>query len=316
MIDRYLLRYFLAVIDCGSFSKAARQANVAQPTLSIGIAKLERLLGAVVFHRTSKRVQLTEAGSRFAAHARRIESEFNLAQAEILGLEPRRVLRLGVLATVPMAQIAEIIPAARGRGEIERLQIVSGNERETLQRLSRGQIDAAVSILGPSSRRFAVEPLYTERYLLAVAAGHRLAQKATIAAEELADETMIVRRHCEILAETSRHFTERGVRPFLSFRSTNDEQVLCLVQAGLGITVMPACYRATGILRPALTGFQLRRTIGILYAEHVEAGQYADSPLLAELRSRYADKREVSASPTPRKVTPPKLASKTRMQSM
>jgi hypothetical protein len=88
------------------------------------------------------------------------------------------------------------------------------------------------------------------------------------------------------------------------------------VQAGLGITVMPACYRATGILRPALTGFQLRRTIGILYAEHVEAGQYADSPLLAELRSRYADKREVSASPTPRKVTPPKLASKTRMQSM
>jgi len=306
MIDRYLLRYFLAVIDCGSFSKAARQSNVAQPTLSIGIAKLERLLGAVLFHRTSKRVQLTEAGSRFAAHARRIESEFNLAQAEILGLEPRPVLRLGVLATVPMALIAEALPAARQRGDMERLQIVSGNEREILQRLGRGQIDAAVSILRPSSGRFAGESLYTERYLLAVPSAHRLAEKASIDAEDLADETMIVRRHCEILAETSRHFTERGVRPFLSFRSTNDEQVLSLVQAGLGITVMPACYRTSGVVRPGLTGFQLRRTIGLLYAEHVERGQYADSPLLLELRARFADRREPAASPKPRKATPPK----------
>ena len=44
MIDRYLLRYFLAVIDHGNFSKAAVQCNVSQPTLSVGIAKLERLL--------------------------------------------------------------------------------------------------------------------------------------------------------------------------------------------------------------------------------------------------------------------------------
>ncbi|HLZ99343.1 MAG TPA: LysR family transcriptional regulator, partial [Steroidobacteraceae bacterium] len=62
MIDRYLLRYFLAVIDCGSFSKAAKQLNVAQPTLSVGIGKLERLLGASLFQRTSKRVNITEAG--------------------------------------------------------------------------------------------------------------------------------------------------------------------------------------------------------------------------------------------------------------
>ena len=41
MIDRYLIRYFLAVVDQGSFSRASRQANVSQPTLSVGIAKLE-----------------------------------------------------------------------------------------------------------------------------------------------------------------------------------------------------------------------------------------------------------------------------------
>src|SRR3546814_5358189 len=79
MIDRYLLRYFLAVVDTGSFSKAAAQANVTQPTLSVGIGKLERLIGATLFHRTSQRVHPTEAGSRLLPHARRIENDFNLA---------------------------------------------------------------------------------------------------------------------------------------------------------------------------------------------------------------------------------------------
>ena len=54
MIDRYLLRYFLAVIDHGNFSKAAAQCNVSQPTLSVGIAKLERLLDEISFDAPDK----------------------------------------------------------------------------------------------------------------------------------------------------------------------------------------------------------------------------------------------------------------------
>src|SRR5438270_13800623 len=113
MVDRYLLRYFLAIIDCGSFSKAAKQLNVAQPTLSVGIAKLERLLGTSLFERTSKRVHLTEAGSRLSAHARRIEDEFNLAQASVLESRPARSLRLGVLSTFPLGPLATALRKAR-----------------------------------------------------------------------------------------------------------------------------------------------------------------------------------------------------------
>src|SRR3546814_5006436 len=98
MIDRYLLRYFLAVVDTGSFSKAAAQANVTQPTLSVGIGKLERLIGATLFHRTSRRVHLTEAGSRLLPHARRIENDFNLAVRNAVGATATSVVRLGVLS--------------------------------------------------------------------------------------------------------------------------------------------------------------------------------------------------------------------------
>ena len=291
MIDRYLLRYFLAVIDCGSFSKAARQVNVAQPTLSVGISKLERLLGARLFQRTSKRVQLTEAGSRLAARARRIENEFNLAEADVLDMKPARALRLGVISTVPMAEVAEAVRMTQPDPDCGRLQIITGNERELLQRLSRGQIDVALTIVRRDSERFAGEVLFAESYRLAMHGGHRLAGRATITADELADEPMIVRRHCEVLSETSKHFTDRGVRPFFSFRSTNDEQVLSLVSAGVGITVMPASYRVDGVVNPALSGFDLRREIGLLYAAHSEHLRHAPSNVLATLRARYARRK-------------------------
>ena len=291
MIDRYLLRYFLAVIDCGSFSKAARQVNVAQPTLSVGISKLERLLGARLFQRTSKRVQLTEAGSRLAARARRIENEFNLAEADVLDMKPARALRLGVISTVPMAEVAEAVRMTQPDPDFGRLQIITGNERELLQRLSRGQIDVALTIVRRDSERFAGEVLFAESYRLAMHGGHRLAGRATITADELADEPMIVRRHCEVLSETSKHFTDHGVRPFFSFRSTNDEQVLSLVSAGVGITVMPASYRVDGVVNPALSGFDLRREIGLLYAAHSEHLRHAPSNVLATLRARYARRK-------------------------
>lgn len=288
MIDRYLLRYFLAVIDCGSFSKAAKQMNVAQPTLSVGIGKLERLLGAPLFQRSSKRVQITDAGSRLAAHARRIENEFNLAEAAVLDMRPVRALRLGVLSTFPMSHLADAIRAAKRTADLERLQIVAGSERELLQRLSRGQIEVALTIVRADADRFACEGLFTERYALAVPSAHPLAGKPAIAAEELSDNAMFVRRHCEVLAETSRHFTERGVRPFFAFRGTNDEQVLTLVQAGLGVTVMPASFTLKGVARPLLTGFNLKRQMGLLYAAHADHLRHAASPMLDAIRIRYA----------------------------
>jgi DNA-binding transcriptional LysR family regulator len=233
-------------------------------------------------------VHITEAGSRLAAHARRIENEFNLAESAVVDMQPARALRLGVISTYPMAQIADTIKAAKRSGESERLEIIPGNERELLQRLARGQVDVALTIVRHDSGRFTAEALFTEHYALAIPGGHPLANKETIAAEELSDNTMIVRRHCEVLAETSRHFTERGVRPFFAFRGTNDEQVLSLVQAGLGLTMMPACYAAKGVARPLLSGFNMKRAVGFLYAGHADHYQHAASPMLDALRTRYA----------------------------
>ena len=284
MIDRYLLRYFLAVIDHGNFSKAAAQCNVSQPTLSVGIAKLERLLAKQLFRRTNRRVELTEAGAHLAVHARRIESDFNLFEQSMQEAPARQTLRLGVLATIPTAWIAGFVGAmAKGAGD-ERVELVEGRERDLLEQLGRGRIDAALTLVRGDNQRFEGEILHREGYALALYADHPLSGEPVVAAEQLADNVMIVRRNCEVLGETSRHFTARGVRPFFAARTTSDDRALALVAAGMGVTVMPEGFVCAGVTRPKLAGFDLKRDIGLLYGPHFGPSRAAVSPTFATLR--------------------------------
>lgn len=269
MLDRYLLRYFLAVVDHGNFSRAAQACNVAQPTLSIGIAKLERLVGHALFVRSNQRVELTDAGNRLLGSARRIEREFNAVVQDMAAPEEAPALRLGVLGSIPTAAIAAAV-ARTAPAEHRRLEIVFGSERELVGHLAKARVDVALTLVGRGADRFAERVLLTEGYALALSDRHPLASRNRIAPEELAGETMIVRRQCEALSETSRFFTERGVRPHFALRSTDDDRVLQMVAAGLGLTVMPATAAHPGVARPQLAGFTATRSIGWAAAHHAE----------------------------------------------
>ena len=282
MIDRYLLRYFLAVIDQGNFSRAADACAVSQPTLSVGIAKLERELGQTLLRRTSRRVELTEAGARFAAHARRIEAEFLVAERAVDETPGRATFRLGMLATLPPALIEDFLVALRRSGSTTRLELVEAGERDLNERLGRGRIDAAVTLL--RGDRPSGIPLFSEGYALAMAADHPLAHLSVIAPEQLADNVMIVRRHCELLSETSRYFTAHGVRPFFAARTTSEDRALALVRRGLGVTVMPDCFRHPGVVRPALADFAFTRTVGVVAAPHADPVEIERSDVVLALR--------------------------------
>jgi DNA-binding transcriptional LysR family regulator len=292
MIERYQLRYFLAVIDAGNFSRAAVQVNVTQPTLSIAIAKLEESVGVKLFERNSQRVHLTDAGVRLQAHARTIEHEFNLLNARGAEIPRMTAFRLGVLSTLPTELITDLTARHRASGSQLDLELVEGTERDVSARLQRRRIDAAITLLRPGEQRFPSEVLFEEGYSLATAATHAVAHLEVVSGEALAHETMMVRRHCEVLADTSRYFTDRGVRPRFSYRSVNDDRIVALVAAGFGITVVPDSLRSPGLAHVKLAGFEPRRTIGLMFADSsVRAAIEMD--LLATLRSaRPADRSQ------------------------
>jgi DNA-binding transcriptional LysR family regulator len=260
------------VIDEGNFSRAAARCGVSQPTLSIGIAKLEQHVGRPLFNRTSRRVELTEAGRRLSQHAQKIESAFAEAERDTGGAPPRMLIRLAIVSTLPSRWIEAALAAACRDAPEEQVEIIEGRQKELQPMLDRGRVDAVIG--ATEGDRPACRTLFTETYGLALGRGHPLAARPTIDAEDVGGETMIVRRHCEMLSEVSNYFTSRGIRPFMAARTSHDDRALAFVRAGLGVTVMPRCFAGEGIALPALAGFTASRTIGLL--AHPESARRVD----------------------------------------
>jgi DNA-binding transcriptional LysR family regulator len=287
-MDRYLLRYFLAVAELGSFSKAAAKTNVTQPTLSVGIAKLEEQIGARLFERTTRRVSLTQAGSRFLGHARRITQEYEAALREVAETPQPKRMRAGVLSTIAARDLERVVAHHAKHADGEALEILDSTERDIANRLSDRRLDAAITILRPGFDSFAQEALRSEAYLLFVAASHKLAGVESIDGGALAGETMIVRRQCEGLPEISRYFTSRDVRPSFSLRTLSDDRAMSMVAAGLGVTVAPSSFKRPGLAALALEGFDLWREIGLVFSDR--ARQTSDA-FVDAVRATYGKRR-------------------------
>ncbi|PKB14138.1 LysR family transcriptional regulator [Novosphingobium kunmingense] len=264
MLSRTQMRHFLAVVDTGSFTRAAHALNIAQPSLSGGIAELERQLGTRLFVRERRRIGLTAAGNALLPMARAIEAQFHDAEARIGAVPvPARPIRLGVLDTVSTAWIEATV--ARYAGD-RPLELTEGGERELASALATGSIDLALTLLG-GGRRSEGTVLLEEDYCLALPASHPLAAASTIRATDVAGETMIARRACEVLGETSRFFTTSGVRPRFALRSAHDDRAMALVRAGLGVTVAPRSLGIAGVTMVPISDFGLRRRIGLVSSQ-------------------------------------------------
>jgi DNA-binding transcriptional LysR family regulator len=287
-MDRYLLRYFLAVAELGSFSKAAARVSVTQPTLSVGIAKLEDELGARLFERTTRRVSLTPAGSRFLQHARRITQEYEAALREVSETPQLKRVRAGVLSTIPARDLERVMALHANNAGGEALEILDSTERDIANRLSDGRLDVAITILRPGLESFAQESLRNEPYVLFVSANHKLSGVESIEGGELAGETMIVRRQCEGLPEISRYFTNRDVRPSFSLRTLSDDRAMSMVAAGLGVTVAPASFLRAGLAAVKLAGFTLNRDVGLVFSDRVRE---RDGAFVEAVRSTYGGRK-------------------------
>lgn len=290
-MDRYLLRYFLAVAELGSFSKAAQRVSVTQPTLSVGIAKLEDEVGARLFERTTRRVSLTPAGSKFLQHARRITQEYEAALREVSNTPQLKRLRAGILSTIPARDLERVVAAHARNSGGEALEILDSTERDIANRLSDGRLDVAITLLRPGLESFAQEELRNEPYVLFVSANHKLSGVEEIEGGELASETMIVRRQCEGLPEISRYFTNRDVRPSFSLRTLSDDRAMSMVAAGLGVTVAPASFKAPGLASVNLAGFALSRDVGLVFSDRMRD---RDGAFVEAARETYAPSAAVA----------------------
>lgn len=148
MLDVRRLRYFKAIADCGSMAAASRRLNIAQPSLSGHIARLEEDYGLALFARFSRGVTLTAAGERLLAHAADILAAIDRAEAELRRLGQasarRRPIRIGLLHSWGSSLTPALIAAAAERLPEMVLQIVELRAGDAVRALERGELDLAV----------------------------------------------------------------------------------------------------------------------------------------------------------------------------
>ena len=117
MVELRHLRYFLAVAEEKHFGRAADRLHMAQPPLSNQIKQLEAELGTVLFERTTRRVDLTEAGALLMERARQILADVEATEIDVaeVGRGAAGVLRLGVSGTATYRLMPEVVRVARER---------------------------------------------------------------------------------------------------------------------------------------------------------------------------------------------------------
>jgi LysR family transcriptional regulator, cyn operon transcriptional activator len=187
------LRYFLAVAEAGSFSRAADRLGISQPSVSQQMRDLEVSLRAPLFQRRGKRILLTPRGLIFQEHARSVLRQLENFLQE-LNSEPgqlRGALHLGV---VPVLNVP-LVPDLLGRFTADHPAIsviveeISSTEIETA--LEEGRMDVGLGFLTRHSPNLRYERLCTDEFALIVAESHPWAKRRVIPLSELHQQRLL-----------------------------------------------------------------------------------------------------------------------------
>jgi DNA-binding transcriptional LysR family regulator len=262
MIKRAHIRQFLAVVDEGSFTHAAARLRVTQPTLSTGVAELERLIGSSLFLRERRKLRLTEAGGRFLPIARDLDRGFRMADSFGQNADVRDTdLKIGVIPTWPLPHLRLLVEHLNQRFSVELLE---GSDPELRAAVASGRAQMALTLLRHAELGDHIFPVVEEPYVMLAHRDHPLSGADAVAPESLAAEMMIARRSCEWLDGTSRFFAQRGVRPRFALKSHHDDRCLAMVSAGLGITTAPLSLARDDMAIIKVQGYEFSRRIGVL----------------------------------------------------
>ncbi len=242
------LRYIVAVAREKHFGRAAEACFVSQPTLSVAIKKLEEELDVKLFERGANEVSVTPLGEEIVRQAQSvIEQAAGIKEIAKRGKDPvSGPLRLGVIYTIGPYLLPDLVREAIDRVPQMPLVLQENFTVKLLEMLRTGELDAAILAEPFPETGFAIAALYDEPFMVAVPTSHPLARRASISAEELKHETMLLlgTGHCfrdhvlDVCPEYARFSSDaEGIRK--SFEGSSLETIKYMVASGMGVTVVP-----------------------------------------------------------------------------
>lgn len=241
-MEFHQLKYLCAIVDTGSFSRAAESCRVAQPSLSQQISKLEDELGTRLFDRLGRSVRLTDAGRIFLPHARTVLQQTELARSEVDGRrrDARGTVTVGVIPTIAPYYLPQRVMEFTRRFPEATLRVVEETTPVLLESLRNLAIDIAILSLPLRFRELETVSLLTERLYAALPPDHPRAHASSIALRELRDERFVMLRDSHCFREISLAACHRAhLDPRVAFESNQFSSLLSMVAAGVGVSLVP-----------------------------------------------------------------------------
>src|SRR3989338_435242 len=238
------LRYIVALSQTRHFGRAAKRCCVSQPTLSIGIQKIEEELGVALFERVRNEVYVTKMGEQLVAQAQRVLEEIEkfktIATAGKNQLnEP---LKIGVIFTIAPYLFPTLIPQLKKVAPTMPLFVIEDYTAHLRSKLRNGEVDAIFISLPFTETDIVTKKLYEEDFVVLMRKDHPLSQQTEITLLELEKENILLlgSGHCfrdQVLAACSPCLQEGTHQQTVEGASL--ETLRHMVASGFGITVLP-----------------------------------------------------------------------------
>lgn len=272
-MDERRLRYFLAVVDEGSVTRAAQRLRVAQPSLSQALRAFESELGVKLFHRVGRGLRLSTAGNALVGPAHQILRAIDEARNAIAGVLELRTgtLEIAALATLAVDPMAELIGRFRARHPGVEVRVLEPESADHVSSLVReGACELGAAHLPLSHQQLIAHPL-GEQQLQFVMPPHIPTDERPLRPRELARTPLVVSppgTSTRILLEQA--LAAMGVTPNIAVQTAAREAIIPLVLAGAGAALLPASLATEAERRGAtVRGARppITRTVGLIHRQ-------------------------------------------------
>lgn len=234
------LQIFEAIARHASFTRAAEELFLTQPTVSMQIKKLETSIGLPLFEQIGRKTHLTDAGQTVLEHAHQVLDALTNLGMELADMQG---LKTGVLRLAVVTSAKYFAPRALGKfcerypGVDVALKVT--NRERLLERLSQNLDDLYIIGCPPESDDVMFEPYLANPLVVLAPRSHPLANRRNIAPERLSDYPFIMREvGSGTRMATERFIAERGVPLKIRMELGSNEAIKHAIDAGLGISVM------------------------------------------------------------------------------
>jgi len=241
-MEFHQLRYFVAVAEEGSFSRAAAKVRVAQPSLSQQIRKLEADVGQPLFDRLPRSVVLTEAGRCLIDYARQILASIGDARrcVDEFKNEVAGRLAVGAIPTIAPYVLPELVGKFQKHYPEVTLEIVEDVTDGIARRVEAGELDVALASTCQQAPTLRRESLGSEPLLALVPKGHPLAKKTLVAMDDLKSQRFLLLHEMHCLSQQVNHLlAARRLRPEIALAGSQLGTIANMVAAAIGVSIVP-----------------------------------------------------------------------------